>query len=231
MHSRITRLVIIRPVPWPGTGRTTVLFAGLLCACGTAFPQAYLDLTTAMPDSPAHNKIPGDNSVGSAGPHPTVLPITVTVQDIYPAAVEASSLVTIMVQIRNVGKEAIAVPASRDFATALKTGNKEQRTLHVGLRIAPPDPFKPTLVNAGVAAGSPSVPGSLIVLAPQEYLLIRIHASLSESAKWHEEGLDAASIRVAAVVDESFLDSDEYIVKGHSQPVASSNAAELFWHF
>lgn len=220
-----------RQVPKAGIIRMTVLFGGLLYSCGTAFPQEYLDLTTVMPESPAHNKIPGDNSVGSAGTRQAVLPVAVAVLDIYPVAVEASSRVTIMIQVRNIGNEAIAVPASRDFATALKSGNKEQRALHVRLKIAPPAPFKPFVVDAGVAAGSPSVPGSLIMLAPQESVLIRARASLSESAKWHEEGLDTATIQVTAVVDESFLDSEEYTVIGHSQPVPSGNTTELLWHF
>jgi hypothetical protein len=214
-----------------GIIQMTALFAGLLYSCGTAFPQRYLDLTTGTLESPAHNKIPGDNSVGSAGMSQAVLPIAVTVQDIYPAAVEASSRVTMMIQIRNIGKDAIAVPASRDFATALKSGNKEQRTLHVRLKITPPAPFKPFLVDAGVAAGSPGVPGSLIMLAPQEFLLIRARAPLSESAKWHEAGLDNANIQVTAMVDESFLDTDEFTIIGHSQPVSSGNPTELFWHF
>ena len=214
--------------PEIGFSRTAVLLAGLSCACGCAWPQAYLDLTTQIPQtSESPRGIPGGR-FGSAVPEIT-LPIEVTLQDLYPAAVEARGRVTALILIRNVGKESLAIPASRDFAV-LKAGNEGQRIIHVFLTITPPTPLKPILLTAGSVAGSTSVPGSLIILAPQESVDIRVQASFLESSKWHGAGLDTANVKVSAGVIESYLESEEFTIKSSSPMVRSKNEIEVYWH-
>jgi hypothetical protein len=214
--------------PLAGRFRTMAVFAGVFSACGVAWPQAYLDLTTPISESSEGPRgFPGGRIGNSAAAAP--LPVEVTLQDLYPTGVEASGRLTALVLIRNVGKGPLAVPASRDFGV-LKAGNQGQRMLHVSLTITPPPPLKPILLTVGSVAGSTSVPGSLIILAPQESVEIRVQAPLLESSRWHDAGLDTANVKVSAGITENDLESEEFAIRNGSPTVRSKNEIEIFWH-
>ena len=89
-------------------------------------------------------------------------------------------------------------------------------------------PVEPSL--GGSLAGSESVPGSLLVLAAQETVTVRVQASQSETSKWHDAGLETAKVAVTAGVMESYLDSNEYSITSSSAMIRSKNEVGVFWH-
>ena len=211
-----------------GLKRASALLACLLSASGGAHAQTYIDLTTEF-SQPSGS--PGFGPGVGSGAHSAriALPMEVTLQDFYSPAIEPLGLATALIVIRNIGRDPLVIPVSRDLAT-LKANNQDRRWLDVHVTITAPAPFEPVSVPVAALVGSKSVPGSLLTLAPQESVTLRVHASLSETSKWHDAGMDTAKVTVGAKVTESYFDSKENTITSASPTVSSKNEVEAYWH-
>ncbi len=202
----------------------------LLSACSMLHAQTYVDLTTEARQGPGGPQGgPAMRIMTFDHGQPTPLPIEVTVQDLYPVAIEITGRMTAVIRLRNVGQEPIAVPVSRDFSV-LKPGNEDQRILDLSLVFTPPPPLKPFFIAAGSVAGSKSAPGSVLTLAPQETVTFRVAVPLTDTRKLSDAALDTARITVRAQVIESTLLSDEFTIVKLSPVAISRGEVEVFWH-
>jgi hypothetical protein len=109
-------------------------------------------------------------------------------------------------------------------------GKQDRRWLDVHITFTAPAPSGPVVVPVAALMGSKDVPGSLLTLAPQESVTLRVQASLSETSKWRNAGLDAAKVTVGANVTESYFDGKENRITSQSPTVRSKNEIEAFWH-
>ena len=209
-----------------------VILTALTCH-GSDPVQFYLDLTTPLPESAAGMGVPGTVIFGSTHSGlrrlaPT-LPLEVTIQDLYPAAVTPLDQVTVAVLIRNTGSSSIPIPISRDFAAVLKRGNADQSELVVMIDVLLPRSRRWSISMMGSAVGSPSVPGSLLQLPPNGTIMIRLAGKLNSSELWNDSGGEPANLSVQARIREEYYEQDRYFVKKRSEDITSVADKRLFW--
>jgi hypothetical protein len=169
-----------------------------------------LDLTLPRPSDAGEL---ASRLVRLLGPPPTPLALKVAITNLWPAVPAVAGRINAEILVQNVGKEAIEIPASSNFASVMKAGNKDRRVLAGDLQLTHPQRAKPILMCIGIAVGSESVAGSMIRLAPQETLVIRGAETLGETMKWRQDGLDPQQVAVKAIVNEEFVEDERYATR------------------
>jgi hypothetical protein len=211
------------------TGNTCLwLTLAALVGIGAARSSAVLDLTRPAERHEDALGFPGA-TFGSAMPRPVTLPLDVTLVNAWPVLLASSDTINAEVLVKNVGKESILIPASKEHTGIIKAGNHDQRILGVGLRLLHRGTGKVIEATIGVAFGSADVPDSVITLAPQEVLLIRVAGGLGETWKWETEDTPVGAVEVRAVIRESFLEDDRYVVKNTSVDAVSAKTVQVTW--
>ena len=213
--------------------RFSFLLLIVLLACSNALSNEYfLDLTTRSPERAGELRGPG----GSAGgpnhgipPKLRELSLDVALDDLYPAAVSDREFVNVTVVIRNIGKQVITVPASRDYARIFRPSNQNQRSLTVSLLLEAPGSRQPLSIFVGQTGGSTSEPDTVITLAPGDSVRIRGRASLRNTQEWHKTGIEFAAVKVRAEVEECYYKDDEYFVNSCSERRISPDFKDLVW--
>jgi hypothetical protein len=165
------------------------------------------------------------------GLEPPALPVEVTIQDLYPAAINPLDTIQVVVMLRNTSRAAVDIPASRDYAHVIKPGNHDQTELRLKLLVAAPGATDRLLsLLVGTAVGSSSVPGSFVVLPPNGTMLVRGEASLLSTRTWREKGVgETADLVVNAAFDQLHYDDNRYFMNAVSREAVSVNAAHVFW--
>ena len=213
--------------------RFSFLLLIVLLACSNALANEYfLDLTIRFPESAAKLGMPGGTAGGTdhgIPPKLRELSLDVALDDLYPAAVSEREFVNVTVVIRNIGKQVITVPASRDYARIFRPPNQNQRTLTVCLLLEIPGSREPLSIVVGESGGSTSEPDTLIALAPGDSVRIRGRASLRNTQEWHKTGIDFAAVKVRAEVEECYYKDDEYFVNSCSERRISPDFKDLVW--
>jgi hypothetical protein len=130
--------------------------------------------------------------LGVPAPPPVPFPVEVTLQEIWPINVSHADRVTVEILLRNIGQEAIAIPASRKYRDVFKPGNRDQRMFDISLElkaVGPGAEKRPTVgQTVAVIAGSADVSGSMIALDPGQTLSIRVTESLAEAWAFRRAG-------------------------------------------
>ena len=204
-----------------------LMFAAMAGVCAPR-TSAVLDLTRPADKHEDSLGVPGA-SPGSAQPRPVTLPLDVTVVNVWPVLLASNDTINAEVLVKNVGKESILIPASKEHTGIIKQGNHDQRILAVGIKLLHLGTGKAIRTALGVAFGSADVPDSVITLAPQEMLLIRVAGRLDETWKWETEDAPVGAVEVRAVIRESFLEDDRYAVKNTSVDAVSTNTMQITW--
>jgi hypothetical protein len=205
--------------------------------CAAAPPaEPVLDLTEGAFHGPLTREFAGPPMEPGTGDGPivkrpkrTALPLEVTIQGLTPSVACSGDRVTAEILVRNIGKEPVLIPSSKNDSEVIRASNRDQRELSVGLRLTHKGRQKTAYVCIGLAVGSASVEGTMITLWPQQALAIRGAGLLSDTWRWHEAGLPADAAAVKATVEEWFFDDDRYAVKAASDVVVSTNTFELVW--
>ena len=159
------------------------------------------------------------------------LTLEVTIQDLFPLAATDPGRVTALILIRNKAKTPVQIPASRDQGGILRPGIPGKKELHLGLVIAPAGMGKSFYFSMASAIGAPSVPGSMVELAPGESIVIR---SVCKSFLTLDAGEPTTSIGeadVKVVVSEDLLEDDGYVIRNHSEKIVSNNSIRVYWPF
>ncbi len=238
LHQTTTRVSEIQRRRFGRKGRRLVGAIALVEVVSVAAWAADLDLTK-MGDfnGPlAHGTIGGEIQDGES--HPAAkprradppLPLEVTLLSISPTIVSMWTRLAVDIQIRNTGKEAVLIPATRNDLEVLRSGNQDQRVLSVFLGFTHRDSKKTLGVCVGVAAGSASVPDSMIALRPNETLVMHGVGDVNDT--WRPGPLDYQAdtgvIGVKAIVREEFLEDTRVYMKSRSE-AATTTDTEIVW--
>lgn len=202
--------------------------AALAATLHSADPRGVLDLTAHSENESKSPGVPGASWGSIPRPHVS-LPVEVTLLNLWPVVAASGDRMKVEIIIKNVGRQPVLIPASRNYAQVIKPGNHDQRSLGVGLKLVHKGTGRVINLVVGNAVGSSSVPDSVITLAPQETLLVRAANLLSETWKWEEEGVPADVVEIRAEVDEIFFEDDRYFVKARSAPAVSTNSMQIIW--
>jgi len=147
---------------------------------------------------------------------------------VWPATVSSEDRLTVEILVRNVGKNAILIPASKDLRRVEQPANRDQRVLLVQLQFTHRKAEEGLDIVFGGACGSSSVPDSMISLAPQETVLIHTEERPYRTSKWREQDLPSDSVAVKATITEVFFTDDHHEVAVISA-VKSRNSLEVLW--
>jgi hypothetical protein len=208
-----------------GVALTLVLAVGMLPRSSPA--AGLLDLTRKEPANSGALGVPGDSSDRSV-PFITI-PLQVTILNLWPSVLSSEGRINLDVLVRNVGKESILIPASKDYSHVIRAGNLDQRMMSVQLELRHPGTPTPLTIGIGASVGSTSIPDSMVRLAPQETMVIRVAENLSDTWKWHESGLSTDFVSAKVSIHEAFLENDRFFVKTWSERVTSVTAMTFTW--
>lgn len=198
----------------------------LLLACLGAHGQPMLDLTAAPPEGAGVLGVPGGSfGGGPARPVARALPLDITIIDYWPVLLNPSSKIQMDMLVRNTSKKPVMIPSSKDYVHVIKPGNQDQRMLSVGVILSPKSGGKPMMHPLAIAVGSASVPGSMIGLAPDETLVIRVAGTLGIGLLLR--GWTSGDASVRAALREAFMETDRFVVKEWSADVVSQRAVDL----
>lgn len=209
-----------------GATRLLVLLSVTSGISNQALAAGLLDLTLPRPAAagdlmPRHVSLPG--------PPPTPLPLKVSITNLWPASLGVTGRINADILVQNIGREPVEIPASGDFASVMRLGNKDRRILGVFLQLTHPHGSKPIRTCIGLAVGSETVAGSMITLAPQETLVIRAGEILGETTKWHQDGLNTDQVTAKAIINEEFVQDERYATKNWSADAISGNSVTFTW--
>jgi hypothetical protein len=173
---------------------------------------------------------------GFPAPPPAPFPVAVTLQEIWPINVSHADKVMVEVLLRNIGQDAISVPASRKFGEVFKSGNRDERALEVSLDLTPTGPVAKGLETVphpiALTGGSPDVPGSMITLEPGQTLSIQVVQNLGLTWTWRNASHMIVPVTARAAVQQIFFSSDKTspeiaVRQSLSKRISSNNTIDL----
>lgn len=212
--------------------RVVSLFT-LTTALGTAMvaqelTTPVLDLTKTPPREQQETGLPGMSVGGIEGqplPSGYRLPFTIELASIDPQPAKPGDKFTVGVRVRNAGAAAFFLPASQNSLEVMQHEGKGRRNFAFNLIFQDPKTGRQLSSVAAVAAGSDTVKGSLLRIAPGRDVLVLFTADLSPIAGWFGHDLDKIQIRVGA--SETVFEDRRYFVERKSREIVSENAKTI----
>jgi hypothetical protein len=166
-----------------------------------------VDLTLDLTEQrPADDILPTVGIVmasGEGGPSakPMKLPLEVTIQDLSPLTPAVTKdEIHLQLLVRNVGKEPLAIPASKHYSEIMKSGNLDRSIMSLGLEFTLGGGNGPVSKETikeflTVAVGSSSLPGSMLVIGPGQSVLVYATERLWRTQEWDTNVAPAYSRR------------------------------------
>jgi hypothetical protein len=205
--------------------------------------QQVLDLSVPRhPNTPGGGEVSVSTADNQGESHSTKkrtnpsLPLEVTLLSVSPETALPATELRVEMMIRNIGTEAILIPASQS-ADIIRSGNRDQQILRISVRLTHKGRNKTVDVGVGRAAGAANVASSMITLVPGGTLLLIGSGLSSATFPWREAGYEPEKVEVKAAVEISFLDDNSSVtptktvlhIKATSETAVSKNASEITW--
>ncbi len=208
---------------------TRLILAGLLSGLPSAFAQSvdFIDLTKVEGRHSSLGLIGGKGGIGTKR---VDLPIEVSIVRIWPLSVTWRDKVEVDITLKNVGRDPIAIPVSKDHDGIYKSGNRAVKTAHFLLRLTMTEANRPdTTVDDFLDStnSSDSIPGSAVLLPPNGTITFRVSRDLPESGNAWRDRATQVKLRAQAVYWESYADESDLVMDNSSRELVSSNFMDM----
>ena len=192
--------------------------------CVSAPCQIFLDATVPESEEQSGPRT-GSAGINSSVKRPT-LPLEVTIRDLYPVSASYGDQISVTLLLRNVSKESLDIPCSRNFTDVSTDGNKDQRGLGAFVRLM--EGKIPVQIVVAVFGGSASVPGSMCTMPPNGTILVRGQGRIESQSALEDPSLAGTTLNAKASIQESYYD-DHHVEINFSQDCVSVNSVSLYW--
>ena len=157
------------------------------------------------------------------------LPLEVSIVRIWPLSVTWRDKIEVDITVKNLGRDSIAIPISKDHDGIYKNENRGIKTAHFRLRLTLSEANRPDASvddSLDSTHGSASVPGSMLLLPPNGIITFRVARDLSQAGNaWRERAL--VNLRAQAVYWETYIDETDLIMYNSSREIVSSNSVDI----
>lgn len=178
-------------------------------------------------------EVPSYATNGSAQTKPKPMPITIEVLRIWPLSLTNNADIDVDLRLKNIGKEPITVPVATGLHEVLSTPGRQRKALRLQFKAELPDGFFTAAreIRGVLPAmfGSSAIPNSLLILQPNDQLLIRTTGELRTAAEiWlgqEKRQVITANLKVSGYIET--LSDDELKIVETSAEVLSNNSVQV----